>query len=48
MDLQISEGNFQLCLSFGKGKPVLEGYTNVDMVNDLDGRKSTSSYYLIL
>ena len=37
-------GTSKLCLSFGKGKPVLEGYTNADMASDLDGRKSTSGY----
>ena len=37
-------GTSKLCLSFGKGKPVLEGYTNADMISDLDGRKSTSGY----
>ena len=37
-------GTSKLCLSFGKGKPVFEGYTNADMADDLDGRKSTSDY----
>ena len=37
-------GSSKLCLSFRKGKPVLEGYTDADMAGDLDGRKSTSSY----
>ena len=32
-------GTSKLCLSFGKGKPVLKGYTD-----DLDGIKSTSDY----
>ena len=35
-------GTSKLCLSFGKGKPVLKGYPDADMANDLDGRKSTS------
>ena len=34
----------RLCLSFGKEKPVLKGYTDADMAGDLDGRKSTSGY----
>ena len=34
----------KLRLSFGRGKLVLEGYTDVDMAGDLDGRKSTSGY----
>ena len=37
-------GTSKLCLSFRKGKPVLEGYTDVDMASDLDGRKPTSGY----
>ena len=37
-------GTSKLCLSFGKGKPVIEGYTDANMVDDLDGRKSTSGY----
>ena len=37
-------GTSKLCLSFGKGKPTLEDYTNADMADDLDGRKSTFGY----
>ena len=37
-------GTSKLCLCFGKGKPVLEGYTDANIVGDLDSRKSTSSY----
>ena len=37
-------GTSKLCLSFGKGKTFLKGYTNANMDGDLDGRKSTSSY----
>ena len=37
-------GTSKLCLSFGKEKPVLVGYTHADMAGDLDGRKSTSCY----
>ena len=37
-------GTSKLCLSFGKGKPVLEGYTDADMADDFDGRKSTSGH----
>ena len=32
----------KLCLSFRKGKLVLEGYTDANMVGDLDGRKSVT------
>lgn len=31
-----------------KFKPVLKGYTNVDMVGDLDSRNSTSCYLTLL
>ena len=34
----------KFCLCFGKGKPVLKGYTNADIAGDLDGRKSISGY----
>ena len=44
MNFKYLRGTSKLCLSFGKGKPALEGYTNVDMAGDLDGRKSTSGY----
>ena len=37
-------GTSKLFLSFGKGKLVLEGYTDANMVGDLDGRKSTFGY----
>ncbi len=32
------------CLSFGSFKPVLEGYKDVNMAGDLNGRKSTSGF----
>ena len=35
-------GASKVCLSFGESKPSLEGYTNSNMVGDLDCRKSTS------
>uniref|UniRef100_A0A2N9F0J4 Integrase catalytic domain-containing protein n=1 Tax=Fagus sylvatica TaxID=28930 RepID=A0A2N9F0J4_FAGSY len=38
------KGSSKSCLSFGSFKPVLEGYTNVDMADDLDGKKSTSEF----
>jgi hypothetical protein len=42
--LRYLRGTSKLCLSFGKGEPVLEGYTDADMAGGLDHRKSTSSY----
>jgi hypothetical protein len=42
--LRYLRGTSKLCLSFGKGEPVLEGYTDADMAEDLDHRKSTSDY----
>ena len=35
-------GTSKVCLSFGGPKPSLEGYTDSDMAEDLDCRKSTS------
>ena len=40
-------GSSKSCLSFGSSKPVLKGYTDADMVGDLDGKKSTSGYLFI-
>jgi len=37
--------NFSLC--FGNGKHVLDGYTNMNMVGDVDSRKSISEYLMI-
>ena len=37
-------GTSKVCLSFGELEPFLEGYTNFDMVGDLDCRKSISEY----
>ena len=37
-------GTFKLCLIFGRGKPILEGFTGADIVGDLDGKKSTYGY----
>ena len=41
-------GSSKSCFNFGRFKPILEGYTDADMVGDLDGRKSTSRFYLLL
>lgn len=42
--LRYLRGTTKRCLCFGKGKPVLEGYTDADMTGDVDSRKSTSGY----
>jgi ATP-binding cassette subfamily B (MDR/TAP) protein 1 len=42
--LRYLRGTSNLCLSFGNGGLVLEGYTDADMAGDLDHRKSTSGY----
>ena len=39
-------GTSNLKLTFGSGKPVFVGYTNPDMVGDVDNRKSTSGYLM--
>ena len=41
-------GTSKPCLTFGKGKLVLEGYTNANMADDLNGRKYTYGYFLLL
>ena len=33
-------------LTFGSGKPIIVGYTDSDMVEDVDNRKSTSGYLM--
>jgi len=37
---------FRVCLCFGSGEHVLNGYTNADMVGDVDSRKSTYGYMM--
>ena len=41
--LRYLKGTIQHCLFFGDNI-VLEGFTNVDMVSDVDSRNSTTSY----
>ena len=41
------EGAFKLCLCFGNGKTMLDGYTDVDMTGDLNNKKSISGYLMI-
>ena len=42
--LRYLKGTSKLCLCYGGGDPILEGYTDADMAGDLDNRKSTSGY----
>lgn len=42
--LRYLRGTSKRCLCFGKGKPVLEGYTDADLAGDIDSKKSTSGY----
>ena len=35
-----------MSLCFGKGEPILDEFTNFDMAGDVDGRKSTSGYFI--
>ena len=38
---------FKLKLTFGSGKPVLVGYTDSDMADDVDNKRYTSGYLMI-
>jgi hypothetical protein len=44
--LRYLKGTSRVCLCFGNGKQVLDGFTNVDMAGDIDSRKSTSGYLI--
>jgi len=44
--LRYLKGISRVCLCFVSGKLVLNGYIDADMANDVDSRKSTSSYML--
>ena len=44
--LRYLNGTSRVCLCFGSGQPVLDGYTDADMAGDLDSRKSTSGYMM--
>lgn len=46
--LRYLRGTSKMCLCFGNGKPLLEGYTDADMAGDVDSRKSTSGYLINL
>ena len=40
------KGTSRVCLRFGDRKSVLEGFTNLDMLGDIDSSQSTSSYVM--
>ena len=44
--LRYLKGTSRVCLCFGSGKPVLNGYTDADTIGDVDSRKSTSRYMM--
>ncbi|RVW11901.1 Retrovirus-related Pol polyprotein from transposon TNT 1-94 [Vitis vinifera] len=46
VDYEILRGTSKLKLTFGGGKPILVGYTDSDMVGDVDNRRSTSGYLM--
>jgi hypothetical protein len=44
--LRYLRGTSSVCLCFGSGQQVLDGFTNVDMAGNTDSRKSTSRYLI--
>ena len=46
MDTQVSQRTSKVCLCFGNGKPMLDGFTDADMAVDVDSRKYTSGYFI--
>ena len=44
--LRYLKGTSRVCLCFGSDKLVLNGYTDVDMVGDMDSRQSTFVYMM--
>ena len=39
-------GTSRVCLCFGSGEPILDGYTDADMAGNVDTRKSTSGFLM--
>lgn len=39
-------GTSTVCLNFGNVKPMLDGYTDVDLADNIDFKKSTSGYLI--
>jgi len=44
--LRYLKGTYRVCLCFGIGKPMLNGYTDAYMVGDVDSRKYISGYMM--
>ena len=44
--LRYLKGTTCVCLRYGVGKPVLEGFTDSDMSGDVDSSRSTSGYVM--
>lgn len=44
--LRYLRGTSRVCLCFGNGKAMLDGFTDADMAGDVDSRKSTSGYLM--
>ena len=45
--LRYLKGTYKLCLCYGNDKTILDRYTDVDMVADLDSKKSIFGYLMI-
>ena len=39
-------GTSKVCLCFGNGEPMLDGYTNSDMASDVDSKKSILGFMM--
>ena len=44
--LRYLRGTSRVCLCFGNGEPMLDGYTDSDMVDDVDSRKFISGFLM--
>ena len=44
--LRCLRGTFKVCLCFGSGEPMLDGYIDSDMASDVDSKKSISGFFM--
>ena len=44
--LRYLRGSSKVCLCFGDGKPILDGFTDSNMAGDANSRKSTLGYLM--